>query len=458
MVFSNGEVRKSLHEQNPEQQLGSAISPQIAKPISKSSGYDTKTKDIPKPLDGPIQRAISQTARSAVPATSKALPRQEPRSASAKEGDMERHQGTKAPRASATSLKGNSLRDKVKFHPTSTTGRSHNAEHQRAPSTSMRSRLPSRDINEKFDLEASAVGRSTTGSQPELAQVDKRARPTFSTLQQNFTPKKSLKHPGIHLPSRSGISTSGSGSGTLDTVRSQVELLQLTVLHSASKDNFERWQESAKSDFRDRSHGIKSRLEGITRAEEELQRRKNLAALQLWVEDAPKCSELGIKAQLVGEVLQELVKLTDPQSKYVKVVDAFEVWLQYSRRVIASRHEDVEITDMPPELSFLEGLGDGWLADIEGASRRLETTKEQLDQIGEPLEGSTLAFITTTCAALKSSMADCLEVMVAVENKVMAYEQEWLDKMVADITDDVEQHQHHTGSALHSGKGIWEGS
>ncbi|KAK0722882.1 hypothetical protein B0T26DRAFT_238814 [Lasiosphaeria miniovina] len=197
------------------------------------------------------------------------------------------------------------------------------------------------------------------------------ARPAFTTLQQHYSPAKSLAPKPLTAsflapPSPSKLPANVAASA--ETSRLQTELLQLHLLHRSAGPVAAQWRASAR-------HKLAARFDRLVRAADDVARldagaaeRRNVRALLAWqghghghaAADFPP-SLLGVgaasaentgatllehKVQTLDAVLTGLWAVAEPGGRYARAVRRFERWaervdaLAELRRALASNSEN----------------------------------------------------------------------------------------------------------------------
>ncbi|RYP69236.1 hypothetical protein DL771_006204 [Monosporascus sp. 5C6A] len=285
-------------------------------------------------------------------------------------------------------------------------------------------------------------------------------RPAFNTLQQHYSPAKSLAPKPLtsaflapptpsKLPANVAISA--------ETARLQTELLQLSLMHRDAAAVDAEWRASAKQKLGDRFARLAEENARLAQDERERAEGRNAAALARWAdvgENGPgKAGGVGVgvgvgglgeKVQLLDEVLNGVWSLGEPGGRYARVVRAFEAWAERMADILAAqRSGDVGalVGADGGEVMFLSELDCGWKGECAGLARKLDGWRASLgDLLGggggvleeppdEEGQRSGLARMLEGCRSLVHDMLAELGVMEQIWRDATAAENEWIERM-----------------------------
>ncbi|PMD24146.1 hypothetical protein NA56DRAFT_643414 [Hyaloscypha hepaticicola] len=262
-------------------------------------------------------------------------------------------------------------------------------------------------------------------------------RPAFSTLQQHFSPAKNLApkpHPAAFLAPPSPSKLPSNIAISAETAKLQNELLQLHLLHKDAAQVDREWRASAKRKLGARFQSVVDRNETLVQLEVEETGKINAAALKRWQELGTPGWGLEQKIQALDEVISGVWNLGGSGGKYERVVRRFEKWLIRCQDILGARAHDEGLED--DECVFLEELDAGWKDDCLILSRKLESWRDRLEDLGTLDSGSSLAVVVDRYRSLVSSMLMELNVMAQIERDAMDMEAEWIKSMNDDVLDD----------------------
>ena len=318
------------------------------------------------------------------------------------------------------------------------------SRHLRNPSTSTRVPSHTRAKSLSTVLSASTILRPATREEaaPRPTQAESQLRrPVFSTLQQHFSPAKNLAskpHPAAFLAPPSPSKLPSNIAISAETAKLQNELLQLHLLHKDSQQVEKEWKASAKRKLGARFQAVVEKNNALVELEVEETAKINVAALRKWQDLGTPGWGLEEKIQVLDEVVTGVWNLGESGGKYSRIIRKFERWLSRCQDILESRTHDEEVPDDDYDILFLEELDADWKDDCHALSRKLETWRAHLNDLGTPANGSSLATICNGCRSLIRGMLTELSVMGQVERDAMSMEAEWIKSMNEEVMEDDE--------------------
>ncbi|KAI9876854.1 MAG: hypothetical protein M1830_005464 [Pleopsidium flavum] len=276
-------------------------------------------------------------------------------------------------------------------------------------------------------------------------------RPAFSTLQQHFTPRKTLKAPTASFLAPSPTKFANSNILPSETVRLQTELLQLHLLHRFSAEVHQEWERSAESKLRQQYEIVTARHHASRLLESKAQHRTDLLAFKDW-KYSGQSLELAERVQVLSRTIQELYLISDTGGKYHRIVTSFERWIVCNERIWRIReHND---PGKSQDMEFVEDIGGGWMAEVVALERRLTSSSHDLEYLGQPRKGSTLALIVAICTTMVTQMFEELRVMRDIESEVVEREKRWVVEMIDRM--DLQSGNEPEAAKLESRKALWQ--
>ncbi|KAF6828608.1 hypothetical protein CMUS01_08514 [Colletotrichum musicola] len=273
-------------------------------------------------------------------------------------------------------------------------------------------------------------------------------RPAFSTLQQHYSPAKSLAPKPLTAtylapPSPSKLPTNVALSA--ETSRLQTELLQLHLLHRDLPSVTASWHASARSRLSARHADLGRSSRELSAMESDAAERVNVAALREWGTTPSSGSRLTLeeKIQRLDALLASLWSLDVPGGKHNRLVRAFERWASTLSELEAARAraDDADpsaLLDANLEVRFGGGLDARWKDEASALVRRLEGWQAQLQEMQFPgkdadeqaeSQVSSLKRMMDGCGSLVRDMLAELAVMEDIEAAAVERETEWIKKM-----------------------------
>lgn len=263
---------------------------------------------------------------------------------------------------------------------------------------------------------ASSRAAPALDKEPKLA-----AKPAFSTLQQHYSPKKTLepKKATAAFFHASSVSSGGADALSAEVLAVQTELLQLHLLHESSAEVQAEWERSAEHGLRLQFYEVATAHHSMRKNESEVQELVNLHALQEWKSGSATFG-LAENIQLLGPLVNELRALTDSGGRHTRVVQEFEEWAARAEEVWAGREsrQSVEV---------VEGLGEGWKVEVAALIRKVTALARDADRLVEPGPGSSISAVVGGCRALVTGMVGELQLMRRVEGEVGSDEARFVD-------------------------------
>ncbi|TVY55373.1 hypothetical protein LCER1_G001863 [Lachnellula cervina] len=289
--------------------------------------------------------------------------------------------------------------------------------------------------NKSSSTLSSTLSTSTASLEPApRLEPPQLRKPNFSTLQQHFSPAKSLApkpHPAAFLAPPSPSKLPSNIAISAETAKLQNELLQLHLLHKDAGLVDKQWRASARKRLGERFREVVERNDGLVQEEIDEIGKVNAAALRKWKEAATPGWGLEERVQVLDEVVSGVWNLGEGGGKYGRVVRRFERWLSRSQGTIAVRENDLD-----GDIIFVEELDEAWKDDCLILGKKLEGWREQLRGLETPAKGSSLAVMVDGCRRLVKGMLMELSVMAQIERDIMIREGEWIQSMNDDVEDD----------------------
>ncbi|KAK3322545.1 hypothetical protein B0H66DRAFT_620198, partial [Apodospora peruviana] len=356
----------------------------------------------------------------------------------------------------------------------------------RPPSTSSQSSgtTTAPGVSSSSRQQSSTITSSSSSNNSTNSHQQQHHRPAFTTLQQHYSPAKSLAPKPLTStflapPSPSKLPSNVALSAEVS--RLQTELLQLHLLHRDAAAVDRQWRASARSRLGQRFAEAVALDVEVSRLERGVVEKENLAALVgAWGANGDGLEE---KIQMLDSVICGLWALGEPGGRYVRVVRRFERWLERVREVSRVRRqfllgdgsssgdlllEDEKTMDllMGGEQALLEA---GWRDECAALVRRLDEWRRMLKGlIIEPANDGTttnaatdevssnsLVRILKACRCLVHDMLAELNLMEQMEREAVAAEMEWVrsvNREEEQIGDDARQQRRE--SATRAGA-IW---
>ncbi|RGP75078.1 aga1 a-agglutinin anchor subunit [Fusarium longipes] len=286
---------------------------------------------------------------------------------------------------------------------------------------------------------------STTSNVEKSSGAAPRLRPAFSTLQQHYSPAKSsapkpLTSTFLAPPSPSKLPANVAASA--ETSKLQTELLQLHLLHRDAPAVDAAWRASAERKLGEQFSNLAAASKQVDDQEKAEVERENVLALRKWAVGGG----LEERIQLLDSVMSGLWALEEPGGRYARVVRRFERWVERMCEIEEARREGGALLQ-ESDVLFISELDSAWKDECAGLVRRLDTLKQQLNQLGDfptecqgeddTNEPSSLQRMVKGSRELVHGMLTELNVMEGIERDALAREDDWIERMNRDEdTDD----------------------
>ena len=256
-------------------------------------------------------------------------------------------------------------------------------------------------------------------------------RPSFSTMQQHFSPKK---RPRFRSMSHRGEAPSEESHVAKVSIEARDEMLHLHIIHCDSLSTQFQWQESAKRQLQRLFEGVATDYAELQCQEHDLQTKLNATALMAWRDNRTNGKVTG-NLHVLSDTIAEVVALTDLQGQHTRVTEDFGYWYARACKVQQSRTQST--ASSVAQATFVEGLGDGWKAETSLIKMKAAVLLCQLQDLGTAQLGSDLARLLQ---ALKTSVQNILcelKTIQDIESRTTRHEQGWLQTSLKQIAIDV---------------------
>ncbi|ELR06662.1 hypothetical protein VC83_05279 [Pseudogymnoascus destructans] len=262
-------------------------------------------------------------------------------------------------------------------------------------------------------------------------------RPNFSTLQQHYSPAKSIAPKPttaslLAAPSPSKLPSNVAISA--ETARLQAELLQLHLLHRDAASVQDQWLDSARNKLGHKFETLVRKHGGLVAQEEAQHGQTNALALKVWADSGMPGCGLEEKIQVLDEVVTGVWRMGESGGKYARIVRRFERWM-HTVVDIHQRRERGHLLD-GDEVMFIEDIDGSWSDDCRVQARKLEEWRDKLADLGKVEVKSSLATAVEGYTTLVRGMLEELDTMRRIEKEVMMSEQVWIKEMISDAGDE----------------------
>ncbi|OQO12598.1 hypothetical protein B0A48_02060 [Cryoendolithus antarcticus] len=308
-------------------------------------------------------------------------------------------------------------------------------------STSSQSSLPSPLSPRKPQAESHPQSR--------LQVLQPPSKPSFNTYQQHFSPAKSAL-PKPPLPHHiKPLPVEPTKEQDPESVRQDLHLLHLSLLHSTSFATTRAYKASAERQLGARHAELSTALVPLRGREAEEAKKENLAALLAWNEDP---TELVADLQSLARIHRDLEALQS--TRYADLAAQFEVWLEDAMAVSELTHDNGS--------GFVDPLPREWkdaytsiALQVRALQRGLATLPPApsvpADSDGEVVTG--LHRLLETCHKLVDETLKEMEIMRGIESKVLEGE----ERRVTGMVEGLQLTDLHESSVNEVWRPAWEG-
>ena len=295
--------------------------------------------------------------------------------------------------------------------------------------SSMHRRSVSQQVGETPKSNISTFSSKT----PSLRQSSMKAtKPVFSAMQQHYSPKKKsspLASKEITTPETTLEGDASDISGL------HVELSQLHLMHRSATNVQLQWEESAKESFQNRFNDLYMRHIELKEIAHQQRTLLNQLALVEWCQGIPSAS-VAEKVQQVSRNIADIRSLLEPEGKYSRVLEVFGSWFARARQIESLRNTDTVIIQRR-DLTFIDGIGDGWKAEAMVLERELTYCLRELKGFGEIRAVSSLGRILSLHRTLVSNLLEELDVVQWIENEIIEHEGRWMEQTINKLSSNV---------------------
>jgi len=298
------------------------------------------------------------------------------------------------------------------------------------PHSSARSSFHGRSVSHQ--VEGSAILATSTSRTTLNRQASMRGqKPTFTAMQQSFSPKRSVM---------SRPSTSSSQSIRKDDISSadcfhlQMELTQLHLLHRSAQSVQHQWEQSVEETFRSRFAALAERHTELKEIAQQQQALINQLAVVQW-SDGKSGAQLAEKVALLSRTVAEICSLLEIEGKYTRILAVFESWFS---QVLQIRKQRKPGSGAHPALDFVEGIGDGWKAEAIVLERDLIYCSSDLKPFGIVRADSSLGRIQSLYSKLVLDLIEEIDVIQWIENEITIQETLWVENTIHRLASDVD--------------------
>ena len=267
-----------------------------------------------------------------------------------------------------------------------------------------------------------------------MAIPSKSEKPAFSALQHEFGAKEAPKEPHsqshLHdIPDDGVIKWSSP-----EVIASNIELLQLHMLHRSSSATKAQWESSGEKHYRSRFQGLASDHKNMTIRESSFQEQVNASAIIAWGNGKDGLT-IGSKIRKLSYILTEVVDASNPDGQYTCLLQSFEHWYSNASMIRQLRERTGSVYSHVEK--SLEGIGDGWKAEADILKSKLLSSQTELVLLGEAYPQSDLTRCLDALLGMVTNMLEEIEAVQAIESQMLHDEEDWLKDALRRIAADL---------------------
>ena len=212
-----------------------------------------------------------------------------------------------------------------------------------------------------------------------------------------------------------------------ETVEPRLELLHAHAIHRSSNRVQTEWERNARMLYEKKFLALQRRSLELDEGEIEMLEQKNAAAILSLTKQADGTT-IEKQVQKASSIIDEVWRLTSPDGKYTSAIRAFEQWLAAAIDIHAQR-ERYGATQGKTEV--IEGLGDGWKAEVSALSAAAVEAAKEILTLGEiSPEGSDFQRCITSVSETLTQMLEELELVSFIEDHTMQEERSWVERSI----------------------------
>ena len=258
------------------------------------------------------------------------------------------------------------------------------------------------------------------------------SKPAFSVMQQHYSPqKRSIPS----APNQSLISAQATDLDIGESVDLQVELSQLHIMHRSAATVQRQWEQSAKNSSWNRFNDLCARHVELKEISHQQRTLLNQLALVEWCQGTPS-AQLAEKVQQVSQNIADVRTFLEPEGKYSRVLGIFQSWFARAHQ-IESRRDTHNVVINGQDVTFIEGIGDGWKAEAMVLERELTYFLRELKAFGELRAVSSLGRILSLHRTLISNLLEELDIIQWIENETMLHEGALVEQTINKLSSNI---------------------
>lgn len=279
----------------------------------------------------------------------------------------------------------------------------------------------------------------------------------FSTYQQHFSPKKTSKPLSTTLVAPKISEVEHLTTSNPETRALQTELLQLSLLHSASTRKEAEVMRASEDSLRKRFNKVGETYRKLRKEEEEAQRERNFHAMNQWYVKANAETNMhgqsfAEQVQILSNIVRAVTTFSDPNhGGYSRVVHQFTMWINEVESIRQTRCADNESNilssldnggspqrfidplehEWKEETTLLTTKVDVYLEELKGLDiPTVSRGREEDHNTGSDFDDASLQRFVRDHQVLLELMKEELHTMRAIEAGILTEERRWVSQAV----------------------------
>ena len=207
-----------------------------------------------------------------------------------------------------------------------------------------------------------------------------------------------------------------------ETIEPRLELLHAHAIHRSSNRVQKEWEMDARRHYEKQFLALQGKDSELDAKEIELLEQRNAAAI-LSLSQLEDGTTIEQQVRKLSSRVDEVCRLTARDGKYTLAIQAFEHWFDAASSIHGRRRREGVINGM----DVIEGLGDGWKAEISALTETVYRAATELLELKEVTPtGSDFERCICTVKESINNMIDELELVAFIEEHTMQQERSWV--------------------------------
>ena len=231
-----------------------------------------------------------------------------------------------------------------------------------------------------------------------------------------------------------------------ETIEPRLELLHAHAIHRSSSKVQKEWEMDARRHYEKQFLALQEKDSELDAKEMEFLEQRNAAAI-LSLSQLEDGTTIEQQVRKLSSRADEVWRLTGRDGKYTLAIQAFEHWFDAASSIHRRRRREGIINGM----DVIEGLGDGWKAEIAALTETVYRAATELLELKEVTPtGSDSERCICTIKESINNMIDELELVAFIEEHTMQQERSWVQGSINAIASGLQERGQNRESRLHT--------